>query len=45
VKSAAEQQEGSQEYAKFRTTNDGDGAVRFVEECVANRDKLLAAAR
>ena len=45
VKSAAALQDGSQAYAGFQKANDGNGAVGFVEECIANRDKLLAAAR
>ena len=45
TKSAAAQQDGSQSWLKFQKANDGEGAVAYVENCIANHDKLLAAAR
>jgi len=45
TKSAAAQQDGSQDFLKFQKVNDADGAVEYVDDCVANHDKLLAAAR
>jgi hypothetical protein len=45
VKREAAQQDGLQDIVKFARAKDAHGAVLYLDECVDNRDRLLAAAR
>ena len=45
VRREAAQQDGNQDFAGFARGNDAKGAVRYLDECVDNRDRLLASAR
>ena len=45
VKREAAQQDGLQDILKFARSKDANGAVAYLDECVDNRDRLLAAAR
>jgi hypothetical protein len=45
TKSAAAQQDGALDYLRFQKASDAEGAATYVDACIANHDKLLAAAR